>query len=85
MSTRQKLEVQQAETQTLLIRSDLHGTLPDQRGSLPGYIKGQGSTGNATTRQQKSVERFLGCLQYFSRFLPQLAQVAAPLRQLTEQ
>ena len=33
---------------------------------------------------KKAVERFLGCLQYLSRFLPQLAQVAAPLRQLTE-
>ena len=26
-----------------------------------------------------------GCLQYLSCFLPQLAQVAAPLQQLTEQ
>ena len=34
---------------------------------------------------KKSVERFLGCLQYLARFLPQLSQVAAPLRQLTEQ
>ena len=34
---------------------------------------------------KKAVERFLGCLQYLSRFLPQLAEVAAPLRLLTEQ
>jgi len=34
---------------------------------------------------KKAVERFLDCLQYLSHFLPQLAQVAAPLRQLTEQ
>ena len=34
---------------------------------------------------KKSVERFLGCLQYLAHFLPQLAQVAAPLCQLTEQ
>ena len=33
---------------------------------------------------KKAVERFLGCLQYLSHFLPQLAKVAAPLRQLTE-
>ena len=31
---------------------------------------------------KKAVERFLGCLQYLSCFLPQLAQVAAPLHQL---
>ena len=34
---------------------------------------------------KKSVEHFLGCLQYMAHFLPQLAQVAAPLHQLTEQ
>ena len=34
---------------------------------------------------KKAVERFLGCLQYLSRFLPQLAEEAAPLRLLTEQ
>jgi len=34
---------------------------------------------------KKAVERFLGCLQYLSRFLPQLAEVAAPIRLLTEQ
>jgi len=34
---------------------------------------------------KKAVERFLECLQYLSRFLPQLAEVAAPLRVLTEQ
>jgi len=34
---------------------------------------------------KKAVERFLGCLQYLSRFLPQLVEVAAPLRALTEQ
>ena len=28
---------------------------------------------------KKAVERFLGCLQYSSRFLPQLAEVAVPL------
>ena len=33
---------------------------------------------------KKAVERFLGCWQYLSHFLPQLAKVAAPLRQLTE-
>ena len=33
---------------------------------------------------KKAVERFLGCLQYLSRFLPRLAEVAAPLRVLTE-
>ena len=33
---------------------------------------------------KKAVERFLGCLQYLSRFL-HLAEVAAPLRLLTEQ
>ena len=33
---------------------------------------------------KNAVERFLGCLQYLSRFLPQLAQEAAPLRQLME-
>ena len=34
---------------------------------------------------KKAVEHFLGCLQYLSRFLPQLAEEAAPLRLLTEQ
>ena len=34
---------------------------------------------------KKAVERFLGWLQYLPRFLPQLAEVAAPLRLLTEQ
>ena len=34
---------------------------------------------------KRAVERFLGCLQYLSRFMPQLATVAAPLRLLTEQ
>ena len=34
---------------------------------------------------KKAVERFLGCLQYLSHFLPQLAEEAAPLRLLTEQ
>jgi len=34
---------------------------------------------------KKAVERFIGCLQYLSRFLPQLAEVSAPLRVLTEQ
>ena len=34
---------------------------------------------------KKAVEHFLGCLQYLSHFLPQLAEVAAPLRALTEQ
>ena len=34
---------------------------------------------------KKAVERFLGCLQYLSCFMPQLATVAAPLRLLTEQ
>ena len=34
---------------------------------------------------KKAVEHFLGCLQCLSRFLPQLAEVAAPLRLLTEQ
>ena len=37
-----------------------------------------------TPDSKKAVERFLGCLQYLSRFLPQLAAAAAPLRQLTE-
>jgi len=34
---------------------------------------------------KKAAECFLGCLQYLSRFLPQLAEVAAPLQLLTEQ
>ena len=34
---------------------------------------------------KKAMERFLGCLQYLSHFLPQLAEVAAPLKLLTEQ
>ena len=34
---------------------------------------------------KKAVEWFLGCMQYLSRFLPQLSEVAAPLRVLTEQ
>ena len=34
---------------------------------------------------KRAVEHFLGCLQYLSRFMPQLATVAAPLRLLTEQ
>ena len=34
---------------------------------------------------KKAVERFLGCMQYLSRFLPHLSEVAAPLRVLTEQ
>ena len=34
---------------------------------------------------RKAVERFLGCLQYLSQFLPQLAEIAALLRLLTEQ
>ena len=34
---------------------------------------------------KRAVECFLGCLQYLSRFMPQLATVAAPLRLLTEQ
>ena len=34
---------------------------------------------------KKAVEHFLGCLEYLSHFLPQLAEVAAPLRLLTEQ
>ena len=34
---------------------------------------------------KKAVGHFLGCLQYLSRFLQQLAEVAAPLRLLKEQ
>jgi len=34
---------------------------------------------------KKVIEHFLGCFQYLSRFLPQLVEVAAPLRLLTEQ
>ena len=34
---------------------------------------------------KKAIQRFLGCLQYLPRFLPQLAEVAAPLQLLTEQ
>ena len=34
---------------------------------------------------KKAVEQFLGCMQYLSRFLPQLSKVAAPLWVLTEQ
>ena len=34
---------------------------------------------------KKTVERLLGCMQYLSRFLPQLSEVAAPLGVLTEQ
>ena len=35
-------------------------------------------------KDKKAIERFLGCLQYLGRFLPRLAEVAAPLRALTE-
>ena len=34
---------------------------------------------------KKAVERFLGCMQYLSSFLPQLSEVAALLQVLTEQ
>jgi len=34
---------------------------------------------------KKVMECFPGCLQYLSHFLPQLAEVAAPQRLLTEQ
>ena len=33
---------------------------------------------------KKAVERILGFVNYLSRYLPRLAEVVAPLRQLTE-
>ena len=38
-----------------------------------------------TPHSKKTIECFLGCLQYLSRFLPQLSDVSAPLQQFTEQ
>ena len=35
-------------------------------------------------QDKKAVERLLGTVQYLSRFLPKLSEVAKPLRQLTE-
>ena len=35
-------------------------------------------------QDKKAVERLLGTVQYLSRFLPKLSDVAKPLRQLTE-
>ena len=54
-------------------------------GLRPNPAKIRAIKGMLRPDNKKAVERFLGCMQYLSRFLPQLSEVAAPLRVLTEQ
>ena len=60
-----------------------HRLTKDCLSADPGKIKA--ITEVPRPDSKKAIERFLGYLQYLSRFLPQLAEVAAPLRLLTEQ
>ena len=55
-----------------------------KEGLSPDPTKVKAILNMPTPDSKRAVERFLGCLQYLARFLPQLAEVATPLRQLTE-
>ena len=73
-----KLKLCLSEVSYMGHRLTKHGLSPD-----PTKVKAISDMPRPDSK--KAVERFLGCLQYLSRFLPQLAEIAAPLRVLTEQ
>ena len=75
---RKKLRLRLPEVTYMGHRLSKHGLSPD-----PAKVRA--IVDMPTPDSKKGVERFLGCLQYLSRFLPQLSDVATPLRQLTEQ
>ena len=60
------------------------GHLLTSKGLLPDPMKIQAVQALPTPEDKKAVERFLGFVKYLSRFLPNLAEVVAPLRKLTE-
>ena len=75
---RKKLRLCLPEVMYMGHRLSKHGLSPD-----PAKVRA--IVNMPTPDNKKAVVRFLGCLQYLSHFLPQLSDVATPLRQLTEQ
>ena len=59
-----------------------HRLTKDGLSSDPAKVKAVIDMSRPDSR--KAVGCFLGCLQCLSRFLPQLAEIAAPLRLLTK-
>ena len=61
----------------------LHGHIFTTNGIKPDPTKVQGINDMPIPEDASAVRRFCGMIQYLARFLPNLAQTAAPLRQLT--
>ena len=60
------------------------GHLLTQNGLSADPAKIKAITEMPRPQDKRGVERLLGSVQYLSRFLPRLSEVAKPLRQLTE-
>ena len=60
------------------------GHLLTHEGSYPDPMKVKAIQNMPTPTSKKAVERLLGFVNYLSRYLPKLAEVVAPLSQLTE-
>ena len=60
------------------------GHLLTREGLRPDPIKVKAINDMPKPTNKKGVERILGFVNYLSRYLPKLAEVVAPLRQLTE-
>ena len=74
---RKKLKLRLSEVVYMGHRLTAKGVQPD-----PAKVKA--IVEMPSPQSKKAVERFLGCVTYLSRFLPQLAEMVQPIRQLTE-
>ena len=74
---RKKLKLRQDEVRYM-------GHLLTQNGLSADPAKIKAITEMPRPQDKRGVERLLGSVQYLSRFLPRLSEVAKPLRQLTE-
>ena len=60
------------------------GHLLTQEGLKPDPMKVRAIADMRRPEDKKAAQRFLGCVNYLSRFMPQLSETCEPLRCLTE-
>ena len=80
----QNLKLNKSKLKLRLPEVAYMGYLLTSEGLRPDPMKVKAIQELPRPEDKKAVERLLGCTNYLSRFLPNLAEVVAPLRKLTE-